>query len=237
MKKRFLLLVICLFLAAPAFGYDENVAMLQRVLQGMGYYSGVIDGIYGPNTSAGVAGLQSFLQKQGYYYGAIDGVFGPVTFSAMQQYAASQQSPPKPNYSTPPRSGYTPAPSPPRTSYTPTRQTQKDDAMTDEILFAWVLFLISELFVLNAFFEQRAALDIGRKIGQDIRHLVLPSWYPWTNLARILSWGALIYIFVVWIWYYPIIAAALSFIITIIFPVPESKYANVNEKLKSIGMR
>lgn len=110
--------------------------------------------------------------------------------------------------------------------------------MIDDVTFAWLLFGISELFLLNAFFEQRAALDIGREIGQEIRHLVLPSWwYSWVKAARILSFGSLIYIAVVWIWYYPLIVAGLSFVITTIFPVPQSKYVNVIEKLSSFGIR
>jgi len=107
--------------------------------------------------------------------------------------------------------------------------------MTNDVITALVLFIISELFVINAFFEQRAALNVSRELGYDIKPSVLPSWYPVTNIFRILSWGCLIYMFFMYAWYLPVVALIISFIVTSIIPVPKGKYVKMYKKLSDSG--
>ncbi len=54
------------------------VAELQRVMTRLGYYSGPIDGIYGPATTAGVKAMQTALGVTS------DGVYGPETHAALK---------------------------------------------------------------------------------------------------------------------------------------------------------
>lgn len=55
----------------------------QRLLKGIGYYSGPIDGDFGKNS---VLGEQKWLRKLGYYKGLMDGVRGKVTRTALQRH-------------------------------------------------------------------------------------------------------------------------------------------------------
>jgi peptidoglycan hydrolase-like protein with peptidoglycan-binding domain len=57
---------------------DPAVEDLQRVMTRLGYYSGPIDGVYGPTTSAGVTEMQKALGVEA------DGVFGPSTEAALK---------------------------------------------------------------------------------------------------------------------------------------------------------
>lgn len=54
------------------------VAELQRVMTRLGYYSGPIDGVYGPATTAGVQAMQTSLGVTS------DGVYGPETHAALK---------------------------------------------------------------------------------------------------------------------------------------------------------
>jgi peptidoglycan hydrolase-like protein with peptidoglycan-binding domain len=54
------------------------VAELQRVMTRLGYYSGPIDGIYGPATTAGVEAMQTALGVTS------DGIYGPETHAALK---------------------------------------------------------------------------------------------------------------------------------------------------------
>ncbi len=98
---------------------DPAVEDLQRVMTRLGYYSGPIDGVYGPATSAGVTEMQKALgieadgvfgatteaalkgkgkdvvvqiqtelAKYGYYTGPVDGDYGPGTSAAVQKLQA-----------------------------------------------------------------------------------------------------------------------------------------------------
>ena len=51
-RAALLALVACLFAAGPAFAASPRVAALQVALRHHGVYSGTVDGISGPGTSA-----------------------------------------------------------------------------------------------------------------------------------------------------------------------------------------
>jgi peptidoglycan hydrolase-like protein with peptidoglycan-binding domain len=57
---------------------DPAVADLQRVMTRLGYYTGPIDGVYGPTTAAAVTEMQKALGV------TADGVFGPATDAALK---------------------------------------------------------------------------------------------------------------------------------------------------------
>jgi peptidoglycan hydrolase-like protein with peptidoglycan-binding domain len=57
---------------------DPAVADLQRVMMHLGYYSGPIDGVYGPTTAAAVTEMQKALGV------TADGVYGPATVAALK---------------------------------------------------------------------------------------------------------------------------------------------------------
>jgi peptidoglycan hydrolase-like protein with peptidoglycan-binding domain len=57
---------------------DPAVADLQSVMKRLGYYSGPIDGVYGPATSAAVTEMQKALGV------TADGIFGPATDAALK---------------------------------------------------------------------------------------------------------------------------------------------------------
>jgi peptidoglycan hydrolase-like protein with peptidoglycan-binding domain len=57
---------------------DPAVEDLQRVMTRLGYYTGPIDGVYGPATSAAVTKMQQALGVKA------DGVFGPATEAALK---------------------------------------------------------------------------------------------------------------------------------------------------------
>jgi peptidoglycan hydrolase-like protein with peptidoglycan-binding domain len=57
---------------------DPAVADLQTVMKRLGYYSGPIDGVYGPATSAAVTEMQKALGV------TADGIFGPTTDAALK---------------------------------------------------------------------------------------------------------------------------------------------------------
>jgi peptidoglycan hydrolase-like protein with peptidoglycan-binding domain len=57
---------------------DPAVADLQRVMTRLGYYSGPIDGVYGPTTSAAVTTMQKALGV------TADGIYGPTTAAALK---------------------------------------------------------------------------------------------------------------------------------------------------------
>jgi peptidoglycan hydrolase-like protein with peptidoglycan-binding domain len=54
------------------------VAELQRVMTRLGYYTGPIDGIYGPGTTSGVKAMQTALGVTS------DGIYGPETHTALK---------------------------------------------------------------------------------------------------------------------------------------------------------
>jgi peptidoglycan hydrolase-like protein with peptidoglycan-binding domain len=65
------------------------VSELQNLLKTEGVYSGKVDGIYGPQTKAGVRNLQRILNANGHNAGTEDGVWGPKTLGAYKRYKAA----------------------------------------------------------------------------------------------------------------------------------------------------
>jgi murein DD-endopeptidase MepM/ murein hydrolase activator NlpD len=80
MSRGFAVAAAALALAAPALGGTSKVAALQVGLRAHGLYSGSVDGIVGPATTAAVRRLQA---KAGL---AVDGVVGPATRAALGPY-------------------------------------------------------------------------------------------------------------------------------------------------------
>lgn len=56
------------------------VEFLQNLLQKLGFYSGEIDGIFGPNTQSAVRNFQTSFGL------SVDGIVGPNTWQALQPY-------------------------------------------------------------------------------------------------------------------------------------------------------
>jgi peptidoglycan hydrolase-like protein with peptidoglycan-binding domain len=63
--------------STPSTPTGPAIAELQRVMTKAGYYSGPIDGIYGPATTEGVKKMQSALGV------TADGIYGPETHAAL----------------------------------------------------------------------------------------------------------------------------------------------------------
>lgn len=63
--------------STPSTPTGPAVAELQRVMTKAGYYSGPIDGIYGPATTEGVKKMQTALGV------TADGIYGPETHAAL----------------------------------------------------------------------------------------------------------------------------------------------------------
>ncbi len=63
--------------STPSTPTGPAVAELQRVMTKLGYYSGAIDGIYGPATTDGVKKMQTALGVTS------DGIYGPETHHAL----------------------------------------------------------------------------------------------------------------------------------------------------------
>lgn len=99
-----------------------------------------------------------------------------------------------------------------------------------------ILYVLVDLFVLNAFIEQRAALDIGRKIGRDVRYLVLPKWYAKHWVAKVFCWGTLLYIGFRYSWPIALGLWVADLLITALIPIPRSRYDKVIRKLKALGI-
>lgn len=99
-----------------------------------------------------------------------------------------------------------------------------------------IFYVICEIITLNAFFEQRAALEIGRKMGMDIRRIARPFWYPLVWIPRIARWAAWFYLFTHHGIFLTVILIALDLGITTFLPVPNSKYQHVQDRLREHGI-
>ena len=102
------------------------------------------------------------------------------------------------------------------------------------LLLSWTIYVISKLFILNAFWEQRAALEIGRFLDIEVQHLVLPWWFKYLIIIQIINYTSLFFIAYLSNFYYALIAFGTSFIITVFFPIPKIKYIKINNILEQI---
>lgn len=103
-------------------------------------------------------------------------------------------------------------------------------------LFLLVLaYIIIDVPIMNAFFTQRAALDIGRIIGIEIRPIVYKS-NLFIKICRIINWCIIGYMFYSFPWYYAVAVLSLDLLFTSIYPVPQSKYDLVEERLKAMDI-
>lgn len=110
-----------------------------------------------------------------------------------------------------------------------------------------ILYIIVEYCCINAFFTQRAVLDLQRKhfIPYDFRPVICPQskCYKFYRVFQILSWIILIYIAYQYKWYYALMILVVGYLISLIItsraPVPASKYSwakkAINEQLISIN--
>lgn len=102
-----------------------------------------------------------------------------------------------------------------------------------------ILYIIVEYCCINAFFTQRAVIDLQKKyfIPYDLRPVVCPrsKCYKFYRVFQVLSWLILIYIAYQYEWYYALILLAVSYLITSFIPIPASKYRwakkAINEEL------
>ena len=107
--------------------------------------------------------------------------------------------------------------------------------MDEYARIAIAIFIITEPFVLLAFLEQRAALEIGRKLNFEIRSAVFSNkWKITTQILRLICWCAIVCMSFFGKWYYGVIAITASVILSTILPVPEVFYCNIMKKLEKI---
>lgn len=67
---------------------QANKKIIQRGFKAAGYYTGVIDGIWGNGTKAAIKHLQRELRGLGLYWKKIDGDYGWGTFQAVKHFQA-----------------------------------------------------------------------------------------------------------------------------------------------------
>lgn len=88
-----------------------------------------------------------------------------------------------------------------------------------------IVIVIAEIFVVNAFLTQRAALELERE-GMGYKEDMLPDWFGIVWIPRLVLWGALIYVLL----YHSITTVVayyiIDFLITVFIPIPKSRYVN-----------
>ena len=109
------------------------------------------------------------------------------------------------------------------------------NAMQQNIFLLILAYVIIDIPIINTFFTQRAALDIGRTIGIDIRPIVYKP-NSLITICRIINLCILGYMFYQFPWYYAVIVCVLDLLFTSIVPVPQSKYDLVEKRLKLLGI-
>jgi hypothetical protein len=88
-----------------------------------------------------------------------------------------------------------------------------------------VIYIVADIFVVNAFLMQRAVLDVGQKYcnGTDMREYVMPKWYKYIRIPQIITWVTLAYMLYLYPWYYAVGIFIIDYIFTSICPIPKSK--------------
>lgn len=107
--------------------------------------------------------------------------------------------------------------------------------MIDLLIAAFIIYVIAEFKYIDAFLDQRAALDIGRLISLDIRPMVADSTNT-LRIIRIADWVSLSAVFYYGGWEYALGLIVVSLVVTTIYPVGESRYTSVMQKLETIDM-
>jgi ABC-type multidrug transport system fused ATPase/permease subunit len=105
-----------------------------------------------------------------------------------------------------------------------------------------IAFIISWIIELYLFRMQRASLRISRHNNVEWRGIgeqLLPQWYPLTWIVRLVKYGLLVVILIVIDWKLAIGLLVISFVLSLIIPVPyRPLYKNIFrkkvEKIKSI---
>lgn len=95
-----------------------------------------------------------------------------------------------------------------------------------------VAYLILAAIDTHLFFKQRAALDIGRQIGMEIRPLILSSEFNTvSNIVMVVKLAVLAYMCYLGSW---MTAAGLGvglMVVCSILPIPKSYYDDVYRKI------
>jgi hypothetical protein len=94
-----------------------------------------------------------------------------------------------------------------------------------------IVYIICALFYLNAFMDQRAALEIGRAMGQDIRPLVLPNGLGWVWIPRIIRWICFGLLVLGGQWIGALVLIGAEYLVTAVIPIPRSKYEKITRRL------
>jgi hypothetical protein len=105
-----------------------------------------------------------------------------------------------------------------------------------------IAFIITWIIEFYLFGMQRASLRISRHNNVEWRGIgeqLLPSWYPLTWIVRIVKYGLLITLLIVLDWKLTIGLWVISFILSIIIPIPyrplyKKIFRRKVEKIKSI---
>jgi hypothetical protein len=104
---------------------------------------------------------------------------------------------------------------------------------------AIAIFIIIEPFILIAFLQQRAALEIGRAFLGDFNpnHLVRSqTWSIAVWIIRLISWCSIGCMSYFGKWYYGLIGIVGSHILSAIVPVPGAFYRTTITRLEKFGV-
>ena len=103
------------------------------------------------------------------------------------------------------------------------------------LTFFIILYVVTELQYINAFFNQRGALEISRQINIDLRPFLSDSVANViTNIGRVIGWLSLFGIFYYGSWLYVVVLVGVTFLITTFYPVSDSRYFKVFSKLEQM---
>lgn len=101
--------------------------------------------------------------------------------------------------------------------------------MENSILF--VIFVAFWIIELNAFVEQRAALEVGRRYSIPVSYFQLPSWFPACRYIFVVEFVIIGYAFWKYPWYEAFIMLVLYFFGNMFVPIPASRYAKYISQL------
>lgn len=100
------------------------------------------------------------------------------------------------------------------------------------LTFFIILYVVTELQYINAFFNQRGVLEISRQINIDLRPFLSDSIdNVITNIGRVIGWISLFGIFYYGSWLYVVVLVGVASLITTFYPVSDNRYFKVFSKL------